>query len=102
MYYDYIKEQLNRVVLNIDKVDLKVGQMSNLNIEGILTNGQKIELEDAQIIYNSSNLSVAAVENGKVKAKTKGSTDIWVTVTLNGITIESNKVTVTVMSNDRD
>lgn len=102
VYYDYIKEQLNRVVLNIDKVDLKVGQMSNLNIEGILTNGQKIELEDAQIIYNSSNLSVAAVENGKVKAKTKGSTDIWVTVTLNGITIESNKVTVTVMSNDRD
>lgn len=101
VYYDRIKEQLNRAILNIDKADLKVGQTSNLDIEGILTNGCRADLQHAQILYNSSQSSVAAVEGRKVKAKTEGSADIWITATLNAITVESNRVTVRVKSHDK-
>ncbi|AEE96528.1 glycosyl hydrolase family 28-related protein [Mahella australiensis] len=98
VYYDQINEQLNTVLLNIDKIELKPKQKSNFDIRGILLDGLMTDLGHAQIVYHSSQPLVASIDGKRVLAQTEGVADIWVTVILNDAMVESNKVTVSVRS----
>lgn len=81
---------LNSVKLSLDKSDLERNQTSNISIAGFGKGNTPVDLTNAAVSYFSSNPDAASVENGVVTAKNVGTADIYASVTLNGLTVESN------------
>lgn len=96
--------QLKSVVIVNDRSDLKIGDRTYFRMTGILSDGtaQRIGFDiKPSVAFTSSNPTVAAVVGDNVfypyvVAKQAGSATITVTVTLNGITVNSNPITVRV------
>jgi serine-type D-Ala-D-Ala carboxypeptidase len=90
------KTPLNNVNASLDKPSLERNQTAEISLAGFGKGNTPIDLSNAEINYYSSNPNTASVENGVITAKNVGTADIYAAVTLNGITVESNKVKVEV------
>lgn len=90
------KTPLNSVKLSLDNSNLERNQTANISLAGFGKGGTPVDLTNATVNYISSNPDVASVEDGVVTAKNVGTADIYTTVTLNGVTVESNKTAVNV------
>lgn len=85
------KSPLDSVKLSLDNSNLERNQTSNISLSGFGKGGTPVDLTNATITYVSSNPNVASVENGILTAKNVGTADIYASVTLNGVTVESNR-----------
>lgn len=90
------KTPLNSVKLNLDKTNLERNQTANISLTGFGKGGTPLDLTNAVINYTSSNPDTASIDNGVVTAKNTGSADIYASVSLNGVTVDSNKAKVEV------
>ncbi|GIP39493.1 hypothetical protein J31TS4_27730 [Paenibacillus sp. J31TS4] len=91
-----IPVRIDSASLSLKQPSLGVGDTTALEPAVKLVNGLTAELGGASIAYTSDNPSVAAVENGTVKALSRGSATIRASITLDGRTVEAAPVTVTV------
>ncbi len=88
---------LSSLTLSADSVSLRFNESSQTTLKGSLRNGSTADIGSATIKYKSSNPRVATVDsNGIVTGHKQGSTDITAEAVLNGVTLTSNAVTVTV------
>lgn len=90
---------LSAVTLSSDKTVLTRAQTTALTVTGELNTGVSADLSSAVIEYISSNPEVASVENGIVMAYNCGQTQIIASVTLNGVKVQSNLLTIDVTTN---
>lgn len=82
--------------MTIDNTSLQRNLTANINLTGAYLNGIPVDLTNATVTYTSSNPDVASVENGVITGKNVGTADIYATVSLNGVTAVSNKITMTI------
>lgn len=88
---------LSDLTLSTDISRLKFKETSQLKINGLLRDGSPADLSSAMIEFTSSNPRVATVAaNGLVTGHKQGSVQLTAQVTLNGIKLHSNAVTVNV------
>lgn len=88
---------LSGAIISIDRDTLERNDTAAISVAGTLDNGDAADLGQAVIEYVSSNPEIAAVNSaGEITAGNAGSTDIYVRVTLNGVTVQSNVITVRV------
>nr|WP_312876179.1 Ig-like domain-containing protein [Paenibacillus frigoriresistens] len=88
----------SQATLAADSVSLKPGETTATHLSGTLSNGAPADLSSAVVAYNTSNGAVATVDaQGKVSALAEGTAQITATVTLNGKTVQTNAVTITVV-----
>ncbi|MFK4303052.1 DNA/RNA endonuclease YhcR with UshA esterase domain [Paenibacillus sp. RC254] len=87
---------LQEVKLSLDQTTLNVGDTAVTHLSGTLTDGSKADLSHASVQYASSHESVTLDTYGQIKAEKEGSAEITASVTLDGKTVVSNPVTVTV------
>ncbi|MFC7748468.1 S-layer homology domain-containing protein [Paenibacillus thermoaerophilus] len=87
--------------LAVSSEPMKIGDTRATRLTGLLEKGRStLELSGAGKVYRSSRPEVAQIDSqGVVTALSAGTTELSVTVTLNGVTVESNKVTITVLPN---
>jgi Bacterial Ig-like domain (group 2)./Heparinase II/III-like protein. len=90
-------EKLSAVILSADKTELTKGKTTKLITKGKSASGLDLDLKEAKIEYFSTNHKVATVKDNTVKACNPGNTDVYVKVTLYGITIKSNTITIKVI-----
>jgi hypothetical protein len=88
--------ELEHVTLSADRYDLKRTETVTLSIYGQLNTGEAADLTGASIEYFSSNPAVISPQSVTSAVYDTGKVDVWVKVTLNGVTVESNKITITV------
>lgn len=92
--------KLSEVKLSVPKTSLQPSDAIELEIAAFLEKGRKLSsLEDAAIDYISSNTNIVSVEDGLVTAHKTGHADIYVEVTINGVTVRSNQLTFHVEPN---
>jgi len=89
---------MKEVSISLQNATMQRTETASLNITGILANGCNAYLDGAVIEYYSSNPEVADVENGTLTAYNTGSTDIYIKLTLDGVTFQSNVITVNVVT----
>ncbi|MBP3039041.1 lamin tail domain-containing protein [Bacillaceae bacterium Marseille-Q3522] len=88
---------LEIVTITSNNTSLEKTETDKLTIKGKLNNKEDADLSKAIIKYISSNPSVASVDDqGVITANNVGSADITAVVTLDGIEVQSNAVTITV------
>lgn len=90
--------QLESVKLTSDKKSIPVSKTAKLTVTGgKLENGKPADISQATIQYYSSNSAVASVDsNGVVTANKTGTVNLTAVVTLDGISVKSNKVSIKV------
>jgi GH43 family beta-xylosidase/uncharacterized protein YjdB len=87
---------LKSVNLKAEHTTLQRNQTSALEVTGGLTNGKEADLTKADIVYVTSNEDVISVEEGKLIAHQAGTAEVFVKVSLNGFTVESNRLSIEV------
>ncbi|MFC5450939.1 OmpL47-type beta-barrel domain-containing protein [Paenibacillus aestuarii] len=88
----------NKVVLTAAKQSLLVSETSATQLSGSYSDGSSADLSQASVVYSSNNSAVATVnQQGILTAVAQGAAQITANVTLNGVTVQSNAVTVTVV-----
>ncbi|WP_309120776.1 hypothetical protein [Paenibacillus sp.] len=89
---------LERVEFEVDDARLAPGESTATRLAAILGRGRTTnELSGATIRYDVSKEKVVDIdENGVIHAKHPGRTEVTVTVTLNGVTVASEPVTILV------
>ncbi|MBX7286356.1 endo-alpha-N-acetylgalactosaminidase family protein [Clostridium chauvoei] len=90
------KLTLESVRLCMDNTTLIEGNESKVVLEAIMSNGNKADLSKATIKYTVSNPEVLSVEDGVIKTKKEGVSKVSAEVTINGSTVASNEIEVTV------
>ncbi|MFD0958388.1 S-layer homology domain-containing protein [Paenibacillus chungangensis] len=81
---------------------LFVGDHRRIYIEGVMTDGSPIDLEQCTIEYSSSNPTIADVQDGKVIVQQPGSATIHVTLTLDDVVKTAEiPITAQVVSNSK-
>jgi len=89
--------KLQEVTIAAKNTTLNRTRTSQLDIIGKLNDGSNADLSKATVQYTSSNPSIVSVNNkGLVTANKIGSADITAIVTLDGVIVQSNAVTITV------
>ncbi|MEC0236434.1 endonuclease [Paenibacillus kribbensis] len=88
--------ELQEVKLSLDHQNLIVGDTASTHLSGTLTDGSEADLSNASVQYASSHESVTLDTYGKLQAVKEGSAEITASVTLQGKTVVSNPVTITV------
>ncbi|WP_425262365.1 OmpL47-type beta-barrel domain-containing protein [Paenibacillus pectinilyticus] len=87
----------NQATLTSDKAALLQGESTATHLTGSLSNGTPADLSGASVIYSTSNGAVATVNaQGKVSAVGQGTAQITASVTLGGVTVATNEVSITV------
>ncbi|NEW09306.1 endonuclease [Paenibacillus sp. SYP-B3998] len=90
----------NQVALSADKINLKPNDTSATHLSGTLSNGAPADLSNATVTYSTYSIGNAAVITvdalGKITAVKEGTAQVTAVVTLNGKTVQSNTVTITV------
>jgi GH43 family beta-xylosidase/uncharacterized protein YjdB len=89
-------KMLDSVKLQTEKSSLIRFQTSNLTISGQLRNGKDADLSEANIEYFSSNEKVITIKDGKLTAHQVGTAEVYAKVTLNGFSVNSNKLKIKV------
>jgi len=87
---------LSQVTLAVYKTTLKPAEITPSQISGILSNGSPADLSKASIVYTSDSEAVAVDAQGKITAIKEGRAQVKASVTLDGKTVVSNAVTITV------
>ncbi|WJH36950.1 hypothetical protein N6H14_15425 [Paenibacillus sp. CC-CFT747] len=83
--------------LSLSRTTLTRGETSDPAITALFPQGRSItHLEKRSPVYTSSHPDVAAVENGKLVALNPGTAEISAVVVLDGVSLTTNKITVTV------
>ena len=90
------KLTLESVSLCMNNTTMIEGSESKVLLEAILSNGNKADLSKADVKYTVSNPDVLEVEDGVIKAKKEGTSKVYAEVTINGSTLSSNEIEVTV------
>ncbi|MEC0231636.1 OmpL47-type beta-barrel domain-containing protein [Paenibacillus alba] len=87
----------NQAALSAAQTSLKPGETTATSLTGTLSNGAPADLSGAAVVYSSTNAAVAAVDaHGVVRAVANGTAQITASVTLNGKTVQTNAVTISV------
>ena len=87
---------LSRVALHADQTALTVGEQTQMQVSGVMSDEKPADLTDASITYESRNEAIATVDaNGMVSAVSAGEAEISATVTLAGISV-TGSTTITV------
>lgn len=95
----YIKvgTYLREVQLTVPKQLLRPGDTVNAVVSGKMTDGSAADISNLQLSFASSNPSIVTVDTaGTITAVAVGTAKITVAATLNGITVSSNAVDITV------
>lgn len=87
---------LKSVNLKAEHTTLQRNQTSALEVTGGLTNGKEADLTKTDIVYVTSNEDVISVEEGMLIAHQAGTAKVFVKVSLNGFTVESNRLSIEV------
>lgn len=89
--------KLAEVKLSAPGEAMKPGDTVEPDIAAYLENGRKISnVKDAEIQYTSSNEDIIKVEDGTVRALDWGHAELYAEVTIHGVTVRSNPLTVAV------
>jgi hypothetical protein len=72
-------------------------ETAQLSVNGTLANGKTANLAGAAIQYTSGNPDVLSIKDGVMSALKPGTADVWCDVTLDGTTVESDKITIQVL-----
>ncbi|MGL4992245.1 MAG: endo-alpha-N-acetylgalactosaminidase family protein [Sarcina sp.] len=100
LYVKEIKEEQNSlatVTVVADKTALNAGDKAQITLSGALEDGTVADLAGASVKYTSSNPEVITVDGeGVVTAVKGGSATVKAEVTLDGKTVTSNEITMTV------
>lgn len=93
------EEILDQVNISIDRhSELLVGDVVNLAISARLLSGEPADLSAARIEYESNNEQVLTVnEAGQIVAVGTGAASIKASVTLHGMTVQSNLIDISVV-----
>lgn len=92
------KVALSQAMLSANATSLKPGETTATHVTGVLSNGAAADLSSAVIVYSTSNGAVATIDaQGKVGAVAEGTAQLTATVTLNGTTVHTSAVTITVV-----
>ncbi|MGL5347275.1 MAG: endo-alpha-N-acetylgalactosaminidase family protein, partial [Peptostreptococcaceae bacterium] len=100
----YVKEvnesiknpQLKYVNLNTMVNELSVGQQVEFDINALMNNGDAVDLSKAKVEYKVSNPKSLEIKDGKMIAKSKGKSNVFVKVKLGNKVVMSNHVTINV------
>ncbi|MGL4992248.1 MAG: endo-alpha-N-acetylgalactosaminidase family protein [Sarcina sp.] len=100
LYIKEIKDEQNTlatVTASVDKTELNAGTKAQITLSGALEDGTVADLTGASVKYTSSNRDVVTVDGeGVVTAIKGGSATIKAEVTLDGKSVTSNEITMTV------
>ncbi|MFK9090118.1 family 43 glycosylhydrolase [Bacillus salipaludis] len=88
------KIELDSVKLAAKHTTLFRTETSDLEYSGSYSNGKEADLKEAALEYVTSNKDIVSVENGEIIAHHPGTAEVFVNVTLNGVTVKSNVVTI--------
>lgn len=88
--------QIAAINISIENTELQRKDTTGISIIGTYKNGMPVELNDADIEYFSSNPNIVDIKDGVIKAKNTGTAEVYVKVTIGGITLESNRVSIKV------
>ncbi|MEF3302222.1 cadherin-like beta sandwich domain-containing protein [Paenibacillus sp. GYB003] len=89
--------KLSGAEITVDHDSIPIGMTATMKVKGILEKGRTTyELSGASKEYVTSDPSVVSIADGVITAKKKGKADVWVKVALDGRTVASNKITITV------
>jgi len=99
-----ISPVLETVNLAVIPDTLKPGETAIISIEGFLNNGEQADLSNATIEYELSHPDIAFIDtqydpvilNVMSQVGDVESFEVWANVTLNDVTVQSNKVTITI------
>ncbi|NOV01679.1 OmpL47-type beta-barrel domain-containing protein [Paenibacillus planticolens] len=90
--------KLSQASLAVDATSLKPGETTAARVTGVLSSGAPADLSGAAVVYSTSNGAVATIDaQGKVSAVAEGSAQLTAAVTLNGTTVQTNAVKITVV-----
>ncbi|TMV49993.1 hypothetical protein FE783_10495 [Paenibacillus mesophilus] len=83
--------------LDVSKTSLLGAETADIAITGLLEKGrtiQRMERRNPQLY--SGNPAVVGFENGKLVAKSAGTAEVWARVVMDGVPVETNRITITV------
>jgi hypothetical protein len=92
--------ELESVTLSADRYSLKRTETVSMSIYGQLNTGEAADLTNATVEFFSSNPGVISPQSVTSAVYDTGTSDLWVKVTLNGTAVESNKITITVTTDE--
>jgi beta-N-acetylhexosaminidase len=84
------------ITMTVDKDKLQRNDTANISLTAAYKSGITLGLTNAEINYFSSNPDTAAVQNGIITAKNTGTSEVYASVKLDGITTNSNILKVEV------
>ncbi|WP_409346258.1 S-layer homology domain-containing protein [Paenibacillus sp. MBLB4367] len=85
--------------LTASAAELKAGEQADISIKGLLEKERTTrDLAGALVTYTVSDPETISAEGGKLTAKRAGEAQLTATVTLGGITVQSNSLSVRVVS----
>ncbi|ULL16739.1 endonuclease [Paenibacillus sp. H1-7] len=87
---------LSQVTLAVYKTTLNPAETTTSQISGLMSSGAPADLTKAIVVYSSDNASVSVDEQGSIRAVQEGRAQVKASVTLDGKTVGSNSVTITV------
>lgn len=92
------KVMLGSAALTVNNVKLERNNTSSATVTAKLDNGDAIDIKETKVEFLTTNSAVAAVNSntGVITAGNVGTAEIYAKVTLDGITVESNRIAVTV------
>ncbi|MDF2881745.1 MAG: Alpha-mannosidase [Clostridiaceae bacterium] len=92
------KIKLASAELAIDDINLERNDIAKASVTAKLDDNSNANMSKTTVEYFTSNSSVADIDKntGVITAKNVGTSDVYAKVTLDGITVETNKVTITV------
>lgn len=95
---EYSFDEITEVKISADRVQIGIGDTSNLTVTGIDALGRQIDLvfNGAEVEYVVDNPEIARVENGVVTGMSKGSSYISARLNLNGRQVTSNEIEIIV------
>ena len=101
IYVTEIKNEVQKVEIKSVNIatslnELKVGQSTEILINGLMADNSVANLDGAIIEYIIDNKEVLSITDGKVKALSSGDTNVYATVTLNNKTVKTNTLVIKV------
>ncbi|MGL5692979.1 MAG: endo-alpha-N-acetylgalactosaminidase family protein, partial [Peptostreptococcaceae bacterium] len=90
------KPELEYVNLNTMLNELSVGQQVEFSLNALMNNGEDVDLSKASVEYKVSNPKTLQIKDGKMIAKSKGKSNVFVKVKLGKKVVMSNHVTINV------
>lgn len=90
------KEALSYVNLNTMVNNLEVGQEIEFYTNALMNTGESVDLKDCEVDYKISNPKTLSIKDGKMIAKKKGTSQVFVKVKYKNNVVMSNKVDINV------